>query len=154
MPGAMPVTNLAPQKLQTEQCNTTMSDIRSYLVERFRSDAATLRQRSDGLSSVSGTVVGPDAALSRHMADACDEVAGLAELLPADCSVTDILVALQHLLPELARRAADPALSAAPAVRSVYAGAATRVQELIAAESRLSGEVSPDDFEDQEGDIE
>ena len=130
------------------------SDIRSYLVERFRSDAETLRQRAAAIASAPKPPAGPDASLSRRMADACDEVANLAELLPTECSVEEMLVALRGLVPELNRLANAPELNTVPAIRSVYAGAATRVQELITAESRPGAEVADDDFEDEEGDIE
>ena len=133
------------------------SDIRTYLVERFRSDADTLRQRAAALGSAAKPAAGPDAILSRRMADACDDVAHLAELLPVDCTLVEMLTALQALIPELNRRANAPELNSVPAIRSVYVGAATRVQELIAAESRSGAEVADDfedDFEDEEGDIE
>ena len=121
------------------------ADIRTYLIERFRADAETLRQRADSISKAPKLGPGPDPTMSRRMADACDDVAGLAQLLPETAPLGDILVALHQMLPELSRRADNAELNSAPAVRSVYAGAATRVQELIAAESTNASAVNGDD---------
>ena len=156
MPGATHATNWAPPNpLTTDRFPIIVSsDIRSYLVERFRSDAATLRQRAAAIASAPKPIAGPDAMLSRRMADACDEVASLSELLPTTCTLNEMLIALHGLVPELQRRANDSQLNALPAVRSVYVGAATRVQELIAAESNARGNVTDDNFEDDDGDME
>ena len=51
------------------------ADIREYLIERFRTDAQTLRQRAAAIAGAARPAPGPDAALSRAMADACDDVA-------------------------------------------------------------------------------
>jgi hypothetical protein len=83
--------------------------------------------------------------------------------LPELASLEDILAALRALLPELAKRAASKEAMAAPALRSVYAGAATRVQELITAESRAAerdsasaagGDADYDGADDDEVDVE
>lgn len=111
------------------------ADIRDYLIERFRGDAETLRQRAASLVGAKKPSPGPDAALSSAMAAACDDVVGLAEGLPVNAPLHEIVSALQLMVPELTKRASAPASMAAPAIRSVYAGACTRVQELIAAET-------------------
>lgn len=125
-------------------------DIREYLADRFRNDAETLRTRAAAMlanapagrdRSGGQSPAGPNAALSRTMADACDDVATLAEALPEDASLPTMLAALDALVPELRMRADAPALAATPAVRAVYIGAITRVQEVIAAERRaMDGE--------------
>jgi hypothetical protein len=114
------------------------ADIREYLMERFHSDAETLRQRAAALQSAAKPATGPDAALSLAMAQACDEVAALAELLPQSAALPEMLVALNAMLPALNSRAGDPALARTPAVRAVYAGAVTRIQEVIGAEARAA----------------
>ncbi|MBC8088693.1 MAG: hypothetical protein H7Z40_15625 [Phycisphaerae bacterium] len=114
-------------------------DIREYLIERFRGDAETLRQRATAIAGATKPAPGPDATLSRAMADACDEVAALAEGLPVRASMEEIIPALQALLPQLSTRAMSPQAQQAPALKAVYMGASTRVQELIAAELRASG---------------
>lgn len=110
------------------------ADIREYLIERFRGDATTLRQRATSLAGAKKPSPGPDAALSHAMATACEDVVALAEQLPVNAPLDEIVAALQAMLSELSKRANSPAASAAPALRSVYAGATTRVQELITAE--------------------
>ena len=126
------------------------ADIREYLTDRFRSDASTLRERANALQASKKPVVGPDAALSFAMAHACEEVAALAELLPEHASLDAMMVALNTLLPTLNARANDPALAKTPAVRAVYAGAATRVQEVIAAEARAAEAESVGGVDDEE----
>lgn len=111
------------------------ADIRDYLIERFRGDAETLRQRAASLVGAKKPSPGPDAALSAAMAAACDDVVRLAEGLPINAPLNEIVSALQLMVPELTQRANAPASVAAPAIRSVYAGACTRVQELITAET-------------------
>ena len=106
-------------------------DIREYLTERFRSDAATLRQRASALKN-GKPQFGPDAQLSNAMATACEDVASLADALPQHASLPDMLEALNALRPTLDARANDVALVKMPAVRAVYVGASTRVQEVIA----------------------
>ncbi len=138
-------------------------DIREYLIERFRGDAATLRQRAASLAGAKKPSPGPDAALSTAMAVACEDVVALADQLPVNAPLDVIVTALQHMLSELAQRANAPASTASPAVRSVYAGATTRVQELISAETNASasgahgdelvdGELVDDDLDDLDAD--
>lgn len=110
------------------------ADIRDYLIERFRTDGATLRQRAAAISAAPKPPPGPDAALSRGMADACDAVAALAEQLPVRASVEEIIAALKAMLPELQQHANSLQAQKSPAIKSVYVGASTRVQELITAE--------------------
>lgn len=113
-------------------------DIRDYLVDRFRADAATLRQRAESLTGTSKPTAGPDASVSRAMADACDDVAELALQLPVDASVPEIVSALQALLPKLTALASRVGVTSPPALKAVYHGAATRIQELISAELAAS----------------
>lgn len=113
-------------------------DIREYLIERFRLDAETLRQRAAAIAGATKPAPGPDAALSRAMADACDDVAALAEQLPVRASMEEIMPALHALLPELSARAITVQAQKAPALKAVYIGASTRVQELISAELRAA----------------
>ncbi|MEO7358907.1 MAG: hypothetical protein ABI120_01170 [Gemmatimonadaceae bacterium] len=112
-----------------------MPDIREYLLDRFMTDAATLRQRANLLKGVTKPSPGPNAALSTAMADACDHVIALTEQLPEHASVDVMLDALTLLVPKLMQLADAPQLATSPAIRSVYIGACTRAHELIAAES-------------------
>lgn len=111
------------------------ADIRDYLIDRFRGDAETLRQRAASLAGAKKPSPGPDAALSSAMAAACEDVVALAEALPENAPLDEIVSALHRMVPELSNRANSPGAMASPAVRSVYAGACTRVQELISAET-------------------
>ena len=113
-------------------------DIREYLLDRFRTDAATLRERADSLNSVTKPSPGPNAALSTAMADACDHVVALAEQLPEHAPVGVMLEALRVLVPKFLHVANSPEAAALPAIRAVYMGACTRAQELIAAETNAS----------------
>ena len=110
---------------------------RDYLLGRFRTDGATLRQRAIVLDSGVASS-GPNAATSRRMADACDDVVVMLERLgaarPAATGVThepdlDDIAALAPVLES--RAAAEVAM---PLVRAVYVGAATRIREILAAE--------------------
>lgn len=135
------------------------ADIREYLIERFRADAITLRDRVRMLQASSARpgskpVAGPDVALSAAMADACDHVVELATQLPERASLEDIVAALRSLLPTLTAHGSGAPASVPPAVRSVYAGAATRVVELIAAETREASEVGDQDEIDDTDDVE
>lgn len=114
-----------------------MSDIREYLLDRFTTDASTLRQRADALRGAPKPSAGPDAVLSAAMADACDHVVALVEQLPVDAPVDAMLDSLKALVPKLMQIAASPEASKSPAIRAVYVGACTRAQELIAKESRM-----------------
>lgn len=108
---------------------------RDYLVERFESDAAMLRQRVAVLAR--GTkVAGPDAATSRGMADGCEEVAAMLRAIVSTGDASRDLEAVMALVPLLEHRAAESKLL--PAVRAVYVGAATRIREVWLAEARLA----------------
>ena len=108
---------------------------RDYLVERFESDAAMLRERVAVLAR--GTkVAGPDAATSRGMADGCEEVAAMLRAIVSTGEASRDLEAVMALVPLLEHRAAEPKLL--PAVRAVYVGAATRIREVWLAEARLA----------------
>lgn len=100
-------------------------DPRAYLLDRFRADATTLRERMAALEAGAARP-GPDAATSRAMAAACDEVVDLITGLP-NGDPGGRREALHGLLPrlqELAQRHAGQ-----PAVRAVYAGAITRIRD-------------------------
>jgi hypothetical protein len=120
---------------------------REYLIHRFRGDAQSLRDRLDALQR--GTKLpGPDAAMSRRMAEACDAVAAMIESIAPQASLEAELSALGALVPLLEQRA--KANEQAPPVRAVYAGAATRIREVEAAEARARDEagVPSDDADD------
>lgn len=109
---------------------------RDYLLSRFRSDAETLRQRAASLAA-GAPAAGPDASTSRLMAAACDDIVRMLEALPEPAPSTDRVTALHEitaLIPLFEARAT--AETAQPAVRAVFSGAATRVREILAAESR------------------
>jgi hypothetical protein len=108
---------------------------REYLVDRFASDAIVLRERV-ALLARGTTVPGPDLATSRRMAAACDEVADMLRAIAETGDATTELDALGALIPLLEARAA--AQQGTPAVRSVYAGAATRIREVRDAEARAA----------------
>jgi len=72
--------------------------------------------------------------MSRQMAAACDEVVAMIEAVPAGDPPEAISAALDALIPLLEKRANST--GAAPPVRSVYAGAATRIREVLEAERR------------------
>ncbi|MEP6833083.1 MAG: hypothetical protein ABJB74_06795 [Gemmatimonas sp.] len=129
------------------------ADIREYLLDRFTSDSTTLRHRAESLQAQSQTDVnkpspGPNAALSSAMANACDNVVALAQQLPEHASVAVIVDALQVMVPKLTQLANSPEAASSPAVRSVYMGASTRVQELIAAESSATASESLESDDD------
>jgi hypothetical protein len=108
---------------------------RDYLVERFESDAAMLRERVAVLAR--GTkMAGPDAATSRGMADGCEEVAAMLRAIVSTGDASRDLEAVMALVPLLEHRGAEPKLL--PAVRAVYVGAATRIREVWLAEARLA----------------
>ena len=128
------------------------ADIREYLLDRFQSDAATLRQRAETLRGASRPSPGPNAALSTSMAEACERVVALAEELPENAPVDVIIDALKLLVPKLMQLANSPEASASPPIRSVYVGACTRAQELIAAESSAASlNVAHDPLSDSDG---
>ena len=106
---------------------------RAYLLNRFRTDAAALRQRAESLRDGLPTA-GPDAATSRRMAEACDEVIAMLEAIPEANDASTMINTLAALIPMLEQRAS--ATSGTPSVRAVYAGAATRMREIADAETR------------------
>lgn len=110
---------------------------REYLMHRFRGDAQSLRERVAALQR--GTSLpGPDAGTSLRMAEACDEVVRLLEALAPHDDGDAELAAIVSLVPLLDERA--KASAASPPVRAVYAGAATRIREVQAAEARADGQ--------------
>jgi hypothetical protein len=115
---------------------------REYLVSRFQTDAAVLRERVAAIAR--GTKVpGPDAATSGRMADACDEVVTML-LAIADHGDADAeLDAIMALVPLLEHRASGQTSN--PAVRSVFAGAATRIREVRSAEAQAASSVGVTD---------
>ena len=107
-------------------------DSRDYLLDRFTTDAATLRTRANALRR-GPAAPGPDAQTSERMAEACDKVAQLISSVPENEPpgiMLQSLAALTMPLEEFARKEAN-----APAVRAVYTGAATRIRELLDAEA-------------------
>lgn len=117
---------------------------RAYLLDRFRSDAGVLRERAESLRS-GPPQPGPDAVTSARMADACDEVVAMIEALPENDESSATIAALTALTPLLERRAA--ANSEEPPVRSVFAGAATRIREIAEAEARHQQTLASKDHE-------
>ncbi len=108
---------------------------REYLVNRFQSDADVLRERV-ALMARGTKVPGPDAATSSRMANACDEVVAMLLAIASTGDADADLDALMALVPLLEQRAAEQQSN--PAVRSVYAGAATRIREVRSAEAQSS----------------
>jgi hypothetical protein len=105
---------------------------REYLVDRFQTDALALRERMAVLAR-GAKVPGPDAATSKRMAEACEEVVTMLQAIVNNGHAAAELEAIMALLPLLELRAA--AQQSNPAVRSVYAGAATRIREVRSAEA-------------------
>jgi hypothetical protein len=120
---------------------------REYLIDRFQTDAAVLRERV-ALMTRGTKVPGPDAATSRQMADACHEVAAMLLAIVGNGNADATLDAITALVPLLEHRAEEQKSN--PAVRSVYAGAATRIREVRSAEAQSAhaGDAEPDDPED------
>ena len=108
---------------------------RDYLVNRFQTDAVVLRERV-ALMARGTKVPGPDAATSRRMADACDEVVAMLLAIASHGDADAELDAIMALVPLLEHRVTEQ--QANPAVRSVYAGAATRIREVRSAEAQSS----------------
>jgi len=108
---------------------------RDYLVNRFQTDAVVLRERV-ALMARGTKVPGPDAATSRRMADACDEVVAMLLAIASSDHAAAELDAIMALVPLLEHRATEQQSN--PAVRSVYAGAATRIREVRLAEAQSS----------------
>lgn len=139
-------------------------DPRTYLHSRFAADRDALLLRAEQLRdaanrSGAGKPVGPDAATSRDMADACSAVVAMVLSVPESASTAEQVVALSGLIPKLEQLGAQPMLS--PPVRSVYIGAATRIREIGAAEVKAqsmsnngTGDNADDHGDDAEGDDE
>ncbi|WP_411278539.1 hypothetical protein [Gemmatimonas sp.] len=108
---------------------------REYLVNRFQSDAVVLRERV-ALMARGTKVPGPDSATSSRMADACDEVVAMLLAIASNGDADAELDAITALVPLLDHRAAEQQSN--PAVRSVFAGAATRIREVRSAEAQSS----------------
>ena len=81
-------------------------------------------------------VPGPDAATSSRMADACDEVVAMLLAIASHGDASAELDAIMALVPLLEHRATEQQSN--PAIRSVYAGAATRIREVRLAEAQSS----------------
>ncbi len=104
-------------------------DLARYLAGRFADDAEALRARAAVLESrttgaevLPGTTLpGPDAALCRRMADACDRVSALFASVDDESAE-----AIQALVPTLERYRRG---EREPSVQHVYAGAVIRVRE-------------------------
>ncbi len=99
----------------------------TYLLDRFATDATTLRARAAHLAGAAPPAHGPDAAASLRMAEACELVLAMLNDLSTETD-DEMLDALDGLGPELhalSERAEDAF------VRSVYGGAATRVSEIV-----------------------
>ena len=104
-------------------------DLPRYLAGRFADDANALRARAAALESRTVgadsrrdlTPPGPDAALCRRMADACDRISAL--FTSADSENPD---AIQALVPTLERYRSE---EREPGLQHVYAGAIIRVRE-------------------------
>lgn len=105
----------------------------TYLQDRFRSDAETLRQRAVALRG-GPPQPGPDATTSDRMADACEAVTMLMASVPHHEDLPTMIDAIMALVPQLEQRAESE--RHAPPVRAVYAGAATRIREVAEAERR------------------
>ncbi len=105
----------------------------SYLEERFAADAEALRERASsvGAGKAAG---GPDAKTSLQMADACEVVIGLVATIPS--SSDNISERLRELIETLNSLATKN--SSVPAVKAVYAGAATRVMHVIDADQKAA----------------
>ncbi|QJR34330.1 hypothetical protein [Gemmatimonas groenlandica] len=134
---------------------------RDYLVNRFETDAAVLRERV-ALMARGTKVPGPDASTSGRMADACDEVVAMLMAIASHGDASAELDAIMALVPLLERRATEQQSN--PAVRSVYAGAATRIREIRSAEAQsaqadgipseaLDGTENPDDELEHDDDL-
>jgi hypothetical protein len=93
------------------------TDIHALLLERFTTDASTLRERARG-----PVRAGPSQVRSAEMADACDAIVALIVSTDVD---RDALAALGRTFDARAG-------AASAAAQPVWRGAATRVRELLA----------------------
>jgi hypothetical protein len=122
---------------------------RDYLVDRFLADAVALRERVRAMAQ-GAKLAGPDATTSQRMANACDEVVGMLQAITTNGDARATLDALLALVPLLEHKAAQH--QSAPAVRSVYAGAATRIREVQLAEQSAPAVLPPDADDDDDAD--
>lgn len=115
----------------------------TYLLDRFATDAVTLRARTDLLVGKPAPEHGPDGNASREMAEACEQVIAMLKDLEqqSDDELLDALDALGPELHALSERAPNDF------VRSVYGGAATRIEQVV---QRARGDDDEDDDEDDE----
>jgi hypothetical protein len=123
---------------------------REYLIDRFRSDEHTLRERAAALRT-GAPQPGPDAAMSLRMADACAAVIGMIDAIPDHVEAEPMLGALEALIPLLDQRAAG--VASAPPVRAVYVGASTRIREIAEAERQHQRDAAPADTEIDSDDV-
>lgn len=107
---------------------------RTYLIDRFRGDAATLRERAAALAG-GAALPGPDLATSKQMAEACDAVVSLLQGIPTNGDDGGEMAALLDLIPTLESKLHTVTQ---PAVRAVFTGAVTRIREVHAADMRAS----------------
>ncbi len=117
----------------------------TYLLDRFATDATTLRARAAHLAGKNAPEHGPDTEASIRMAEACEDVLALLNDIEVE-SDDEMLDALDDLGPELhalSERATDAF------VRSVYGGAATRISEIV---RKTHGEEDGEDGEDDDAD--
>jgi hypothetical protein len=122
---------------------------REYLIHRFRGDAQSLRERVNALQS--GTrMPGPDANTSRQMAQACEEVADMLDAIAPRDVLSEELAELGALLPLLEKKANVNATL--PPVRAVYAGAATRIREVQAAEEQAQRQAQENEIDEEHDD--
>ncbi len=78
--------------------------------------------------------------MSLRMANACDAVVAMIDAVPEAPDAARALGAIAELIPLLEHRAAQE--QGAPPVRAVYLGAATRIREVQAAESKAAESVN------------
>ncbi len=120
----------------------------TYLLDRFATDATTLRARAAHLAGQNAPEHGPDAAASVRMAEACESVLALLNELSTQ-NDDEMLDALDDLGPELhalSERATDAF------VRSVYGGAATRIADIVQ-RTRLHEDHDDDEDQADAGDV-
>lgn len=123
-------------------------DPRTYLLDRFATDATTLRSRAEALAGKAAPEHGPDSQASLAMAQACDEVIGLINNISGK-SEDELLDALDTLGPELHSQAEDQSNAF---VRSVYAGAAARIEDIVAKTRALDADDHDHDDDDVDDD--
>ncbi len=103
--------------------------IEQYLIKRFSDDARILRGRASSLRS-GANMPGPDAATSQRMAGACEDVADVLRSIddiPAHNPRDGMVAVLSALEQRMHAHRSDAQ------VRSVYAGAISRLREIAEA---------------------